>query len=64
MKFVSLEVQGVKEMDDNCMIVEDEADADFFSIYGRTDEGHAYCVGDFSSRQSAEVIKAAIESGW
>jgi hypothetical protein len=45
------------------MVVEDDADADFFSIYGITEEGHAYCVGDFSTREGAEVIKAAIESG-
>lgn len=63
MKFVSLEVQGVKQIGEDCTIVEDEADADFFSIYGRTEQGHAYCVGDFSSRNGAEVIKAAIESG-
>jgi hypothetical protein len=64
LRFTSLEVQGVKEIDDNCMVVEDDADADFFSIYGITEEGHAYCVGDFSSREGAGVIKAAIESGW
>lgn len=63
MRFVSLEIQGVRQLGEDCMIVEDDADAEFFSIYGRSEEGHAYCVGDFSSREGAEVIKTAIESG-
>lgn len=63
MKFVSLEVKGVKEIDDDCKIVEDDADADFFSIYGRDEENYAHCIGDFSTREGAETIKAAINSG-
>ena len=63
MKFLSFEIQGVKELDQECMIVEDDGDADFFSIYGRCEGGLAYCIGDFSSREGAETIKAAIESG-
>lgn len=62
-RFVSLEVKGVKEIDsENCMVV-DDADADFFSIYGRDHLGCAYCIGDFSSKAGAEFIKTAIESG-
>lgn len=53
----------MKQIGEDCMIVEDDADADFFSIYGRTEQGHAYCVGDFSSRNGADVIKIALESG-
>lgn len=63
MRFVSLEVKGVKELNDDCMVVEDDADADFFSIYGRDEQGLAYCIGDFSARSGAEFIKSAIESG-
>ena len=64
MRFVSLEVKGVKETTgDDCMVVEDDADADFFSIYGRDAAGYAYCIGDFSTRSGADFIKTAIESG-
>lgn len=63
-RFVSLEVKGVKEINEkDCMVVENDAEADFFSIYGRDDDDHAYCIGDFSSRSGAEFIKTAIESG-
>lgn len=63
-RFVSLEVKGVKDVDaENCMVVEDDADADFFSLYGLDERHHAYCIGDFSSREGAETIKTAIESG-
>lgn len=63
MRFVSLEVKGVKDFGDDCQIVENDADADFFSLYGRTEDSYAYCIGDFSSREGAETIKTAIESG-
>jgi hypothetical protein len=63
LRFVSLEVKGVKEMFEECQVVEDDADADFFSIYGRDENNLAHCIGDFSTRQGAEVIRAAIESG-
>ena len=62
MKFVTLEVKGVREDDDNnCSVVSDDADADFFSIYGRDEHGFAHCVGDFADRQCAESIKAALD---
>jgi len=63
LRFVSLEIKGVKETHDACMIVEDDADADFFSIYGRDEENFAHCIGDFTTREGAETIKSAIESG-
>lgn len=63
MKFVSYEVKGVKDDGDNCEVVEDDADADFFSLYGRDESGFAHCVGDFADRLNAESIKAAIENG-
>jgi len=64
LRFTKLEVKGVKDInDDSCEVVEDDADADFFSIYGRDEEGFAHCIGDFSTRHGAETIKAAIESG-
>lgn len=63
LRFISLEVKGVREIHDQCQIVEDDADADFFSLYGVGDDKLAYCIGDFSSREGADTIKAAIESG-
>lgn len=62
LRFTSLEVKGVQEVADECMVVEDDADADFFSIYGRDDAGLAYCIGDFSTRSGAEFIKEALEA--
>lgn len=59
MKFESLEVQGVREVDDAYEVVEDDDDAEFFSIYGRDEQGFAHCIGDFNSRNAAEQIKAA-----
>lgn len=63
MKFASYEIKAVQDDGDNCMIVDDDADADFFSIYGRDENGLAHCLGDFADRQSAAFIKAAIENG-
>jgi hypothetical protein len=62
MKFVSLEVKGVVERGDACEIVEDDEQAEFFSIYGRDERGFAHCIGDFSSRCGAEEIKNALMS--
>ncbi len=61
MKFVSLEVQPVIECGEHCQVADDDADADFFSLYGRDENGFAYCIGDFSSRSGAERIKAALD---
>lgn len=62
MKFESLEVKGVREVADAVEVVEDDLDADFFSIYGRDELGYAHCIGDFSSREGAEAIKNALAS--
>jgi hypothetical protein len=62
LRFKSLEVKGVCNIgDDDCMIVHDDADAHFFSLYGRDENGLAHCIGDFNTRESAEFIKAALE---
>ena len=63
MRFVSLEVKGVKEIGEDCIVVKDDANADFFSIYGKDDADRAYCIGEFSTRSGADFIKTAIESG-
>lgn len=62
-RFVSLEVKGVREMHDQCQVVEEDVDADFFSIYGKDEQGFAHCIGDFSTREGANTIKTALESG-
>lgn len=63
MKFTKLEVKGVITTDcgDECEVTADDADAEFFSIYGRDDKGFAHCIGDFSTREGAEFIKAALD---
>jgi hypothetical protein len=63
LKFTKLEVKGVANTDtsDAYEIVEDDADAEFFSIYGQDDKGFAHCIGDFSTREGAEFIKAALD---
>jgi len=38
-----------------------EKDADFWGLYGITDNNNAYAIGDFSSREDAEFIKDAIK---
>jgi len=64
LKFVSLEVKPVRHVDGTaCEVVVDDAEADFFSIYGRDERGYAHCVGDFADRAGAEAIKAALENG-
>lgn len=60
MKFKSLEVRGVREVADACEIVDDDLDADFFSIYGRDEQGFAHCVGDFTTRAAADEIVNAL----
>lgn len=62
MKFERLEVKGVRHTEsDDCEVVEHDADAEFFSIYGRDEQGFAHCIGDFKSREGAEFIKAALD---
>lgn len=62
MRFETLEVKPVVSVGhDDYMIAEDDADAEFFSIYGRDEQGFAHCIGDFTSREAAEQIKAALE---
>lgn len=63
MKFVSYEIKPVIDDGDNCKIASDDADADFFSIYGRDENGLAHCIGDFITRAAAEQIRTAITNG-
>lgn len=64
MKFVNIEVKGVQSVgEEDYTVVEDDLDAEFFSIYGRDEQGFAHCIGDFKTREAAETIKAALDSG-
>ncbi len=58
---MSYEVHPVVCVDGNdCMIADDDADADFFSLYGKDPQGFAHCIGDFTSRADADAIRSAI----
>lgn len=64
MKFITLEVKGVQSIgEEDFQVVDDDLDAEFFSLYGRCEQGFAHCIGDFNSRQAANEIKAALTSG-
>lgn len=64
MKFIKLEVKGVRCVgEEDYQVVEDDDDAEFYSVYGRDECGFAYCIGDFTSRLAANQIKAALENG-
>lgn len=61
MKFVSLEVKGVQCVgEEDYQVVENDEDAEFYSVYGRDERGFAYCIGDFTSRHAAQQIVAAL----
>jgi len=54
--YVDVEVAGVATQDGECFTVEDDAEAEFFSVYLRTEEGLAECVADVATRAVAESI--------
>lgn len=59
LRFIGYEVHAVKDYGERAAICADDA-ADFWSIYGLTLNAHGdteyVCVGDFSSREAAELI--------
>jgi hypothetical protein len=59
LRFVGYEVHAVKDYGERAEVCAD-AQADFYSIYGLLLNSHGsteyVCVGDFSSRQAAELI--------
>ena len=54
--YVDVEVSGVATADGECFTVEDDTEAEFFSVYLRTREGFAECVADVHTRANAESI--------
>ncbi len=59
LRFVGYEVHAVKDYGEHAEVCAD-GQADFWSIYGFLLNAHGsteyVCVGDFSSRQAAELI--------
>ena len=59
LRFVGYEVHAVKDYGEHAEVCADDK-ADFWSIYGMLLNAHGstdyVCVGDFSSRQAAELI--------
>ena len=53
--FDSYEVHGVQDIGTNAAKVVPDADADYWSIYGKTN-GMFTCVGDYDTRDIAEYI--------
>ncbi len=59
LRFVGYEVHAVKDYGEHAEVCSDDQ-GDFWSIYGMLLNSHGgtdyVCVGDFSSRQAAELI--------
>lgn len=62
MKFVDYKIEPIKDDGDDCFVVEPH-EADFWSLYGYDEQGFAHCIGDYNTKENAQQIKAAIESG-
>lgn len=62
MRFESYDVRPVRDLGDECEVCEPEF-ADFWSLYGQLPNKQYVCIGDFSTKEGAEFVKAAIESG-
>ncbi|HEY1098799.1 MAG TPA: hypothetical protein VGF99_07715 [Myxococcota bacterium] len=54
--YVDVEVAGVATEGSELFTVDDDVDAEFFSVYLRTEEGFAECVADVATRQRAQTI--------
>lgn len=59
MQFVDYHVVALKDLGEHCEECE-EHEADFYGLYGVDDQGDAYAIGDFCSREDAELIKSGI----
>ena len=53
--FDSYEVHGVQDVGTNAAKVVPDAEADYWSIYGKMN-GLFTCVGDFDTRDGAELV--------
>jgi hypothetical protein len=55
------EVQPVALIDANCVEVVDEASAQFWSVYLHLEKGGIECVGDFVTKDEAEIAACMLE---
>jgi len=62
--FDDYEVHGVKRFSERnltfCERVDDDAEADYWSLYGHISGRYLVCIGDFGSRAHAEEVYARI----
>jgi hypothetical protein len=58
-QFVDYHVVALKDLGEHCEECE-EHEADFYGLYGVDDQGDAYAIGDFQTREDAELIKSGI----
>ena len=56
MQFVDYHVVALKDLGEHVEECE-EYEADFYGLYGVDDQGDAYAIGDFQTREDAELIK-------
>lgn len=61
-RFISYEVQPIIDLGEVCEICDPEL-ADFWSLYGKLANLEYICIGDFSTKEGAEFVMAAIKSG-
>lgn len=54
--YVDVDVEAIATDDDGCFRVDNDDDADFFSVYLRDSDGLAECVADVRTRERAEAL--------
>lgn len=60
MEFVDYEVVPLKDLGEHAEQCEPRH-AEFWGLYGISEDGNAYAVGDFKHYSDAEFIRAAIQ---
>ncbi len=61
-RFISYEIRPLIDLGEVCETCAAEL-ADFWSLFGKLANLTYICIGDFSTKEGAEFVKAAIESG-
>ncbi len=61
-RFISYEIQPILDLGEVCEVCAPEL-ADFWSVYGKLPNLEWLCIGDFSTKEGAEFVMAAIKSG-
>ncbi len=60
MTFQSYKILPMQDLGEHCEETT-ACRADFWGLYGIAENGDAYAIGDFSTRNDAEFIKGAIQ---